>query len=611
MGKKTPTKVGRNSSGGGKELWWWSGGTLAVVGRNSSNGRQELRRWSVARELPNSSLLFLLLLMRRVGAIYRVARLSKFGKGPVLLCGLGLHLKTILKESQDRHNSVKAWSSGVGSGLHLRNILKESQDRQNSVKIRPSGVGSGGTLRVTPSSTGIKKQDKALQDGDKRRSHGAIDDVTSTITSDGLAVIHKKFYIPNEVLIITPKISNRVYAPLPGFITIYEMTLHVGLWFPPAPELLEIFKACGISLPQFLYIAIIIMVGLTVFFRERGAILTIKYLSKMCKFMTDIHGRVSCQNNKKWLDFLTHDPSKNWSNSFFFVKNEWENLQHELHYISECVTEECLFKVGLSIQVGRSHAIQLKNFKKSPEVKSNILKRSASHSSKGQKIIYPSSLKKRKANYKVIMPRDGSRCKEVVRPLTIDTVSLDLDREARSSKIHIPEDVLKHFCIWRHYAIEIIQHLTQEAYEKLFDVEVKDLKRQSLEEGTRGFLKEVRLVHHKTGVIIEGLIPSQASKDSPTNSGDDGIKSELKKNFNTFALPAKWIELRKNFGHSLNPRQVARPGSRQASSTDRHRASQELGQAAQAGSRQRGSSVGQRGQAAGSRAVRAGGWVAG
>ncbi|KAH0468803.1 hypothetical protein IEQ34_002035 [Dendrobium chrysotoxum] len=34
------------------------------------------------------------------------------------------------------------------------------------------------------------------------------------------------------------------------------MTLCMGFRFPPAPELLKIFKACGISLPQFLYRAI-------------------------------------------------------------------------------------------------------------------------------------------------------------------------------------------------------------------------------------------------------------------------------------------------------------------------------------------------------------------
>ncbi|KAH0448415.1 hypothetical protein IEQ34_022215 [Dendrobium chrysotoxum] len=210
------------------------------------------------------------------------------------------------------------------------------------------------------------------------------------------------------------------------------MTLHARLRFSPAPELLEIFKACGVSLSQFLCRAITIMTGLI-------------YLSKMCKFTTVVHGRVSCWNNKKWLDFSTRDPSKNWSSSFFFGRLKelqdspnigdhevlkilnfphTESLQHELHYISGCVMEECLFKVRLSIQVGRSYAIQLKKFEKTPEVKSNVLKRSASHSLEGQKIIGPSFLKKRKINDKVIMSRDGCKYKEVARPPTTNTVSL-------------------------------------------------------------------------------------------------------------------------------------------------------------------------------------------
>ncbi|KAH0452109.1 hypothetical protein IEQ34_019408 [Dendrobium chrysotoxum] len=113
------------------------------------------------------------------------------------------------------------------------------------------------------------------------------------------------------MLIIAPKRSDRVHAPLPGFIAVYEMTLCSGLQFSPAPELLKIFKACGVSIPQFLCRAITSMVGLTVFFRECRAMLTVEYLSKMCKFTNDIHGRVSCRNNKKWLDFSTRDPCKN------------------------------------------------------------------------------------------------------------------------------------------------------------------------------------------------------------------------------------------------------------------------------------------------------------
>ncbi|KAH0449197.1 hypothetical protein IEQ34_022997 [Dendrobium chrysotoxum] len=135
----------------------------------------------------------------------------------------------------------------------------------------------------------------STHNSDGRRS----DDVTSTITSDSLAVIQKKFHVPNDVLIITPKRTDRAHAPPQGFVEVYEMTLHAGLRFPPAHELFDIFKACGIALPQFLCRAITIIVGSIVFFRLYGATLTIEYLSKMCKFTSDSHDRILCRANKK------------------------------------------------------------------------------------------------------------------------------------------------------------------------------------------------------------------------------------------------------------------------------------------------------------------------
>ncbi|KAH0457207.1 hypothetical protein IEQ34_015114 [Dendrobium chrysotoxum] len=263
----------------------------------------------------------------------------------------------------------------------------------------------------------------SAHDGDRRRS----DNVASTITSDSLVVIRKKFHVPNDVLIIAPKRIDRAHAPSQGFIAVYEMTLRAGLRFPPAPELLDIFKACGIALPQFLCRAITIIVGL--------------------------------------------------------------------------ITE-------------RSNATQLKKSERVHETTSTVLKHSASHPSEGQRVTNFSSQKKRKTNYKVILLRDDGGSKEAASLPIINLVSLDSDIEARSSRIHIPEDALKHICIERRHANDI------------------DLERQSLEEGfTRGFLKDVWLIHRKTGVDIEGLTPSQASEDSSPNSGDEDIESELKKVF--------------------------------------------------------------------------------
>ncbi|KAH0457247.1 hypothetical protein IEQ34_015154 [Dendrobium chrysotoxum] len=397
--------------------------------------------------------------------------------------------------------------AGNSKDVNQRRTLDTTSKRSSSKN--PKNTAGGGLTdasKIIPSS----------HDGDRRRS----DDVASIITSDSLATIRKKFHVPNDVLIMAPKRTDRAHTPPQGFVAVYEMTLRAGLRFPPAPELLDIFKACGVALPQFLCRAITIIVGLIVFFRERGATLTVEYLSKMCKFTSDSYGRISCRANKKWLDFVTRDPSKNWYNSFFFIKNEWglpekwdklkelpsslhvgegdilrilnfsdtESLQQELRYISRCVTEECLFKVGLSIQA-HAEINQHKETLKKLALEKNALE---------------------KENKKL---QDHLHERETTN-LDIEAISLKAVEEFKKSVTYRRE----------------IQHLIQEAYEKLFDVEVKDLERQSLEEGfTRGFLKGVRLVHRKTGVDIEGLTPSQASEDSSPDSGDEDIESELKK----------------------------------------------------------------------------------
>ncbi|KAH0470419.1 hypothetical protein IEQ34_000142 [Dendrobium chrysotoxum] len=74
----------------------------------------------------------------------------------------------------------------------------------------------------------------------------------------------------------------------------------------------------------------------------------------------------------------------------------------------------------------------------------------------------------------------------------------------------------------------IIQDHVQEAHNHIYEVEVKALEQQCLDDGfIRGFLKGVRLMQRKTRVEVEGLTPSQASDDFPPGSDDDEIESEL------------------------------------------------------------------------------------
>ncbi|KAH0456590.1 hypothetical protein IEQ34_014497 [Dendrobium chrysotoxum] len=99
------------------------------------------------------------------------------------------------------------------------------------------------------------------------------------------------------------------------------------------------------------------------------------------------------------------------------------------------------------------------------------------------------------------------------------------------SKSHIPEDVLKHQCKSAAFKIIVEDHI-QEARNHIYDVEVKALEADYMEEGfIRGFMKGVRAVQRKTGIEIDGLTPSQASGDPSSDSGGEEIESELQKAF--------------------------------------------------------------------------------
>ncbi|PKU65334.1 hypothetical protein MA16_Dca021811 [Dendrobium catenatum] len=65
----------------------------------------------------------------------------------------------------------------------------------------------------------------------------------------------------------------------------------------------------------------LVTVGLIALFWDRGATMTPEHLSRMGRFTSDVSGRVTFRS--KWLDVHTRDVSKNWTNAFFFVKNDW------------------------------------------------------------------------------------------------------------------------------------------------------------------------------------------------------------------------------------------------------------------------------------------------
>ncbi|KAL0924970.1 hypothetical protein M5K25_005831 [Dendrobium thyrsiflorum] len=95
----------------------------------------------------------------------------------------------------------------------------------------------------------------------------------------------------------------------------------------------------------------------------------------------------------------------------------------------------------------------------------------------------------------------------------------------------LPSTVIEEFKKSFAFKIIVKDHI-QEARNHIYDVEVKALEVECMEEGfIRGFMKGVRVVHRKTGADIKGLSPSQAYGDPSSDSDGKEIESELQKVF--------------------------------------------------------------------------------
>ncbi|KAL0916077.1 hypothetical protein M5K25_013559 [Dendrobium thyrsiflorum] len=120
----------------------------------------------------------------------------------------------------------------------------------------------------------------------------------------------------------------------------------------------------------------------------------------------------------------------------------------------------------------------------------------------------------------------------------------ELEAENKKSRILIAEKEAALFGLESSRVIEdfkksiafntIIQDHVQEAREHIYDVEVKALEQQCMDEGfTRDFLNRVRLVQCKAGVKIDGLITSQAFEDPSSDLDGAEIESGLRKAFSS------------------------------------------------------------------------------
>ncbi|KAH0459146.1 hypothetical protein IEQ34_011960 [Dendrobium chrysotoxum] len=372
-----------------------------------------------------------------------------------------------------------------------------------------------------PASSKNPSEDRPAQRSEvSKRTQKApkADDVISTVTEDSFISFRKKFHFPNDLVMKVPAKTDRACFPPPGYVTVYEFRLRAGLRFPPSSELIDILTICGVCLSQFSYRAMSIVMGLIVLFRDRGVVLSLECLSRMGRLFSDAQGRISFRS--KWLDIRTRDPSKGWISNFFYVQNDWglqekwgklkelpvplhigaedllrilklhdlDALYYEVRYLSRYVDEEYLFKVELSTQAGRSHAQMLKKSARVQEVE------------KAQQVL----------------EAENERLQSVLS-----------EKEAQQ----LPSTVIEEFK--KSYAFKIIieDHI-QEARSHIYDVEVKALEAECVEDGfIRGFMKGDRTVHRKTGAEIEGLTPSQASGDASSDSGGEELESELQRAF--------------------------------------------------------------------------------
>ncbi|KAH0459373.1 hypothetical protein IEQ34_012187 [Dendrobium chrysotoxum] len=382
-----------------------------------------------------------------------------------------------------------------------------------------------------PASSKIPSEDRPAQRFEvPKRTQKApkVDDVISTVTEDSFISFRKKFYFPNDLVMRVPARTDRACFPPPGYVTVYEFSLQAGLRFC---SFLRTDRHSD-------DLAISIVMGLIVRFRDRGVVLSSECLSRMGRLFSDAQGHILFRS--KWLDIRTRDPSKGWISNFFYVQNDWglqekwgklkelhvplhigaedllrilkllnlDALHYEVRYLSRYVDEEYLFKVGLSTQAGRSHAQMLKKSARVPEVvpQKNHSKRQGSEE----------ATIKQQEKAQQVLETENERLQSVLS-----------EKEAQQ----LPSVVIEEFK--KSYAFKIIieDHI-QEARSHIYDVEVKALEAECVEGGfIRGFMKGVRTVHRKTGAEIEGLTPSQASGDASSNSGGEELESELQRAF--------------------------------------------------------------------------------
>ncbi|KAH0450235.1 hypothetical protein IEQ34_020927 [Dendrobium chrysotoxum] len=221
--------------------------------------------------------------------------------------------------------------------------------------------------------------------------------------------------------------------------------------------------------PRYVMVVMSIMMGLIVFFRDRGVVLSLECLSRMGHLFSDVQGQK--WGKLKELPVPLHIGAEDLLR--ILKLPDLDALHYEVRYLSRYIDEEYLFKVGLSTQAGRSHAQLLKKSARASEVvpQKNHSKRPGSE----EGLQAP---RKKKADEVLIVVSKGP--------------------QVSPSKSNISEDVLNHQCIGRRRAEELysdfklemtktlndwnkefvkVKYLQGE-YKKKYDSKVKEMKNE-------------------------------------------------------------------------------------------------------------------------------------
>ncbi|KAH0470751.1 hypothetical protein IEQ34_000474 [Dendrobium chrysotoxum] len=175
-----------------------------------------------------------------------------------------------------------------------------------------------------------------------------------------------------------------------------------------------------------------------------------------------------------------------------------EHLLFEVRHMSRYIEEELLFKVGLSFHAGRSDANILKPASKARATITQLLK---DQKASKEKVV---SLEARDKRSHILIAE-----KEVAL--------------SGSEPSKVIEDFKKSIAFKT-----IIQDHVQEARDHIYDIEVKALEQQCIEDGfIRGFLKGVL----KDRSSSRRCDPLSGFNDFPSGSDGDEIESELQKAF--------------------------------------------------------------------------------